>query len=91
MGISEDSGKGSLIRINNFRFGIRVPYSVGSFQPQQPSAGNAPLAGTQFQFQDVGFHTNLDVREGQKVVVGKNQLPGAGHGFVLVVSARTVD
>jgi len=70
-------GGSRVIRLDDFRFGIRVPYSSGS-------------AG-QFQFADVGFNTNLDIREGQKVVVGHSKAAQGDSAIVLVLTARVVD
>jgi len=83
--------KGSMIRIDGFRFGVRLPYPVGSFQPGVGGAGVSPLVNTQYQFAEVGFNTELDVREGQKVVVGKSKVDNSGNAFVLVLTAKPVD
>jgi hypothetical protein len=68
--------KGSLIRIDNFRLNTRIPSTVG--------AGN-------LQFTDVGIRTNLDVREGQKVVVGKSKVDNLGRALIVVLTAKAVD
>ncbi len=68
--------KGNMIRIDQFRFGAR--------SPQQMPGGN-------WNFTDIGFNTNLDVREGQKAVVGKSKIDGTDRALILVVSARAVD
>jgi hypothetical protein len=67
-----------VIRIDNFRFGTRIPISPG-----QVNAG--------YVWQDVGLNTDLNVREGQKVVVGKTKVDGSEQALVLVVSAKAVD
>lgn len=68
--------KGNIIRIDGFRFGTR--------SPQQMPGGN-------WNFTEIGFNTNLDVREGQKAVVGKSKIDGTDRALILVVSARAVD
>ena len=83
--------KGNMIRIDGFRFGVRIPYATGSFQPGAGGQGVSPLVSTQYQFSEVGFNTELDVREGQKVVVGKSKVDSSGSAFVLVVTAKAVD
>ena len=40
---------------------------------------------------ETGFTTNIDVREGQKAVVGKAKMDGSERTSVLVVTARIVD
>ena len=71
------SDKGNVIRIDGFQFGTRVPYATAAL-------GN-------WNFADVGFNTNLDVREGQKVVVGKAKYEGSDNALVLVITAKAVD
>jgi hypothetical protein len=77
-GLSGEAGKPGIVRLDDFRFNIRIPYPVGG------SSAN-------FQFAEVGFGTNLDIREGQKVVVGKNKIDSSDNALILVVSARAVD
>ena len=67
--------KGATIRLDGLRFSARIP--VGT-----PSA---------IQFQAVGMNTDLDVREGQKVVVGKASIDAASQSLFLVVTAKVVD
>ena len=55
-----------MIRLDGLRWGFRVPYLdkvVGAFK----GSGSEPT----WRFLDAGFNTEIDVREGQKVVVGK--------------------
>jgi hypothetical protein len=85
------SERGNMIKLDGFRFGIRVPYLTGSFQPGVGSAGVTPLVSTQYQFSEVGFSTELDIREGQKVVVGKAKVDNAGSAFILVLTAKAID
>lgn len=67
--------KGATIRLDGLRFNAQFP--VGS-----PSA---------IQFQPVSISTDLDVREGQKVVVGKASIDAAAQSIFLVVTAKVVD
>lgn len=85
------SERGNLIKLDGFRFGIRVPYPTASFQPGQGSQGVAPLISTQINYSDVGFNTELDIREGQKVVVGKAKVDNTGSAFILVLTAKAID
>jgi hypothetical protein len=68
--------KTTVVRLDQFRFNVQAP--------QQVASGG-------FQHGDVSFTTNLDVREGQRVVVGKANYDGAGNALVLVVAAKPVD
>ena len=69
------SEKGSAIRLDGLQFSCRVPTGT-------PGA---------VQFQTVGLSTDLDVHEGQKVVVGKANIDGAAQSMFLVVTAKLVD
>lgn len=71
------TGDTRTIRLDGFRFGIRAPYSVGT--------------SGQFQFAEIGFITNLDIREGQKVVVGQSRVGEGEWALVLVLTARVAE
>lgn len=85
------SERGTVIRFDGFKFRVRVPYPTASFQPGQGATGVSPLVSTQFQYSEVGFNTELDIREGQKVVVGKAKVDATGSAFVLVLTAKAID
>lgn len=69
-----------MLRVDNLKLGLRVPYC--SSQPSSPC--------TQFSFMDNGINTSIDIREGQKVVVGKTAV-GSDSAIIVVVTARVVD
>jgi hypothetical protein len=85
------SDRGALIKLDGFRFSIRVPYPTTVFQTTQGSGVTPPPIPTQFQYSDVGFNTELDIREGQKVVVGKAKVDNTGSAFILVLTAKALD
>jgi len=70
------SDRGNVIRVDRFSFNNKVPVSNGT-------------GG--WQYIDIGFNTNLDIREGQKVVVGKAKIDGTEKALILVVTAKAVD
>jgi hypothetical protein len=74
--------RGTIIRIDGFRFGFRIYYVAIIAPPGQTQ---------QYTASELGFNTELDVREGQKVVVGKSKVDNNGNAFVLVVTAKGVD
>ncbi len=74
--ISSDE-KGRTIRLDRVRVNARVPY---------PAFPGAP----QVQYHDVGVITDVDLREGQKVVVGKTSGPSMTSLFV-VLTTRLVE
>lgn len=67
--------KGSTIRLDGLRFNAKLP------------TGNS----THLQYSDAGFNTEIDIREGQKVVVGKSSIDTASQSIFLVVTAKVVD
>lgn len=69
--VPDDKGKN--IRIDGLRIGLRLPYRV--------SAGQE----IKYQFADVGISSDIDVREGQKAVVGKTNLDGGETMFAVLI------
>jgi hypothetical protein len=64
------------IRIDGLRFSTRVPI-------------NSP-SGRQGQY-EAAINADIDVKEGQKVVVGKTGIEGAERALILVLSGKIVD
>lgn len=71
------AGAQRTVRLDNFRLNIRVPYRTGG-------------SGV-FNYADLGFNTHLDVREGQKVVVGQSKVGQGDSALVLVLTARVAE
>jgi hypothetical protein len=69
--------KGGVIRIDGLDFTVNVPFSK--------------IGGQGLDWQVTGIKTDLDVREGQKVVVGKSSFDTTGQALFLVVSAKILD
>jgi len=70
--------KGKKFRIDGLRIGMKMPYKT--------SGGPDP----KYQYADIGFNTDIDVREGQKAVVGKANVIGGETMFAVLVP-RVVD
>jgi hypothetical protein len=66
---------GNLVRIDDLLLSLRVPYA----------------SGPGIQFRDARINTQIDVKEGQKVVVGKANVDGSDGALILVVTAKVVD
>jgi hypothetical protein len=71
-------GKDNIVRVTGIRFSAT---RLGSIAPGNP----------QTQLQQAGISTDIDVREGQKVVVGKANVDDSGNALILVVTAKVVD
>jgi hypothetical protein len=65
---------GSMIRLDHLHAGLRVPHSTGQGK---------------LEYIDTGITTEVvDVKEGQKLVVGRSSLEGPGKALFLVLIAR---
>ncbi|WP_321476213.1 hypothetical protein [uncultured Paludibaculum sp.] len=71
-----------VIRFDKFRFHLRLPIASGVDANGKPNG---------FEVSDIGFSTNLDIRAGQKVVVGKAKTGSDKTAFILVLTAKAVD
>jgi ribosomal 50S subunit-recycling heat shock protein len=85
--------KGNLVRIDYLNVSVRIPYR--SLAAQMVSDGRGGTVERQpaghWTSRNISFNTNIDVREGQKVVVGKANIDGAGNALILVVTAKVID
>ena len=71
--ITIDSASGTpTVQVGLFRFSMRVPLSLGS----------------NVQYQNVGFHSPVSLRQGEKVVVGSTTM--GDKGLIVVVSAKVL-
>lgn len=71
------------VRISPDEKGMRVRLDGFEFELKLPvSAG---------QFTTIAFNTDIDIREGQKVVVGKAKGDASAGAYILVLTARVVD
>jgi hypothetical protein len=73
--------KGLGIRIDQLRVGLKVPIRV-------TGPGAAPGS---VQFIDTGIFTDVDIRENQKVVVGKANMDGSDRASIVVLAAKVVE
>jgi hypothetical protein len=72
------SSAGNVVRIDNLRLHLRIPYAM-------------PAATPSFQYRDASINTQIDIKEGQKVVVGKANVDGSDGALILVVTAKVVE
>jgi hypothetical protein len=68
--------KGTLIRLDSLRFGAKIPVSTGA---------------NSWNYVDTGITQNVDVRDGQKAVVGRANINGKDGAVFLVVTATVVE
>jgi hypothetical protein len=77
-------GPDGAIRVDGLRVSNRVPYATGL-----SVASGGPTVNTQFSYQNVGLSTDVDIKEGQKVVVGKMAM-NPNEAMFLVLMARVI-
>jgi hypothetical protein len=68
------------IHLERFHFSTRIAIGTG------PQVGTI----TQFQNFDIGIQTHVDLREGQKVVVGKANIESTDSAIFVILSAKLV-
>jgi len=81
--VSEDG----TIRIDRMQAGLRIP--TGRTPAGQTSKGGSEPAN-QVQYLNTGIEQDVDVKEGQKVVVGRASLDGPEKALFLILTARVV-
>ena len=70
-----DESKGAMMRIKQLHAGVRTLQNVGQGNPHYVDIS--------------GVHTDVvDVKEGQKLVVGRSSLEGPGKALFLVLIAK---
>ena len=83
--VSED---GTTIRIDRMHAGLRIPYTrregVGT------DAKGAASAQKSVEYINSGIDQDVDVKEGQKVVVGRSSLEGPQQALFLILTAHVV-
>jgi hypothetical protein len=67
--------KGRAMRIDGLHVGLRIPI----------------VTEGKFQYLDTGINTDVDIREGQKVVVGKANMDGSDRASIVVLTAKVVE
>lgn len=77
----EAAATGRAIRIDRLRSGARMPFA----------SGTDAHGKIQWQFIESAINTDLDVREGQKVLVGKASVDGSNDATVVALSAGVVE
>ena len=78
--VSNDE-KGRVIHLRFLKVGLRVPVNTA------PAGSGA----TTVNFHETGINTDVDVHDGQKVVVGKANMDGSDRASIVVLMAKVVD
>jgi hypothetical protein len=78
------SDKVRSVRIDGLNLQLRVPY-------RQVWTADDGVKKERFSSRDTRINTDIDLREGQKVVVGKSNIDGSDNALILVLTARVVE
>jgi hypothetical protein len=76
--------KGSVIRLDDFRLRVLVPTREYTYTDKGDTRTGVDRS-------EIHIQTNLDIREGQKVVVGKGKIDGSDKALILVMTAKALD
>jgi len=84
--LSED---GATIRIDRMHAGLRIPYQNRA--PGGATDAKGAVAGQRLvEYVNSGIDQDVDVKEGQKVVVGRSSLEGPQQALFLILTAHVV-
>jgi hypothetical protein len=77
--------KERVIRIDKLNLGVRMPITIKRAGQEKP----------EYEYQNTGLNTSIDVREGQKVIVGKpttslSSADESKNALIVVVTAKVV-
>ena len=85
--LSADLGGLEVVRMNDFKFGARVPIVTASNGfVTLSTAGLTGVAAVNYE--PIGLHTDISMREGVPVIAGTLNMGPSGDAIVVVVSAR---
>ncbi len=77
-----DAGGQQVVRMEGFGFGARIP-----IQTATAVASNGPTAPV-LSYESTGLNTDISMREGEPVIVGRLNVGPSGDAIILVMSAR---
>lgn len=60
-------------------------------EPKTPCGVPIKTSDRDWQYQEVHISTSIDIREGQKVVVGKANIDNADNALILVLTAKVIE
>jgi hypothetical protein len=84
--LSADQGGLEVVRMNDFRFGARVPIVTSATGMTTTSATAALLSSVNYE--PIGLRTDISMREGLAVIAGTLNMGPSGDTIVVVVAAR---
>ena len=84
--LSADQGGLEVVRMNDFRFGSRVPIVTAPANAISASTTGMVLAAVNYE--PIGLRTDISMREGVPVIAGTLNMGPSGDAIVVVAAAR---
>ena len=84
--LSADQGGLEVVRMNDFRFGSRVPIVTAPANATTASTTGMVLPAVNYE--SIGLRTDISMREGVPVIAGTLHMGPSGDAIVVVVAAR---
>lgn len=84
--LSSDQAGLEVVRMNDFRFGSRVP--IVSAPANATTASTTGMVLPAVNYEPIGLRTDISMREGVAVVAGTLHMGPSGDAIVVVVAAR---
>jgi len=84
--LSTDESGREVVRMNEFRFGAKVPIITGQVTTTNAALGVTPVS--QVVYESVGLHTDISMREGSPVIAGTLHVGPQGDAIIVAISAR---
>ena len=82
----QDQDGRDIVRMNDFRFGSRVPIVTGPASTTVASTGATSFPV--INYEPIGLHTDISMREGEAVIAGTLNVGPSGDAIVVVISAK---
>ena len=79
---------GSTIRIDRMHAGLRIPYSRTTAANEKTGIGTG--VGKTVDYINSGIDQDVDIKVGQKVVVGRSSLEGPQQALFLILTANVI-
>jgi hypothetical protein len=84
--LSADQGGLEVVRMNDFKFGSRVPIVTAPANATTASITGNVLPAVSYE--SIGLRTDISMREGSPVIAGTLNIGSSGDAIVVVVAAR---
>lgn len=84
--LSADQGGLEVVRMNDFKFGARVPIVTSANSMTTTSTAGAFLSSVNYE--PIGLRTDISMREGVPVIAGTLNMGPSGDAIVVVITAR---